>query len=156
MSGYNNRQYGPQPRGGYHQPAPYVPYANQGYAYQNAPQKPKKSGATYSKISKGKMEGLTAVNAWRKTQHGLMEAKCFPASREIHKGKQNGHDFLRYTVEITNKSIGTSQTYWCLMRMDTRKIVIQELGLVISPNGSGYTASGKRVTGFFGRNVKTR
>ena len=38
--------------------------------------------------------------------------------------------------------------------LDDLKLVIKELGLVISPNGSGRTASGKNVTGFFGKNYR--
>jgi len=114
----------------------------------------KKSGSTYTTMRKGKNEGLIAVNAWRKTQHGLMSASCFPVDGVVHVGQQNGHEFMRYVVDITNSSAGTKNTYWCLMRLDTKTIVIQELSLVISPNGSGVTGSGKRVTGYFGRNYK--
>ncbi len=114
----------------------------------------KKSGVTYTTMRKGKMEGLIAVNAWRKTQHGLMSASAFPVDGVIHVGRESGHEFMRYVVDVTNSSAGTKSTYWCLMRLDTKKIVIKELSLVISPNGSGQTASGKQVKGFFGRNFK--
>lgn len=123
---------------------------------QNFQDDAKKSGAVYTKIRKGKLEGHLAVNAWRKTKNGLMKASAFPVDGVEHKGKQNGHFFMRYVVDIVNESAGTKQTFWCLMRMDTKKIVINELNLVISPNGQGYTSSGKRVTGFFGANYRRR
>lgn len=114
----------------------------------------KKSGSTYTTMRNGKNAGLIAVNAWRKTQHGLMSASCFPVDGVEHIGKQNGHTFMRYVVDIVNASNASKSTYWCLMRMDTKTIVIKELSLVISPNGSGVTGSGKKVTGYFGRNYK--
>lgn len=116
----------------------------------------KKSGATYTKMRKGKMEGLICVNAWRKTKNGLMTASAFPVDGHVHVGKDKGHEFMRYVVNIANSSLGTNETFWCLMRLDTKMIVIKELSLVISPNGNGVTSSGKRVSGFFGANFKRR
>lgn len=116
----------------------------------------KKSGATYTKIKNGKREGLICVNAWRSTKNGLMKASCFPVDGVEHTGEQKGHSFMRYVVNITNSSAGTHETFWCLMRLDTKVIVIKELGLCITPNGNGYTKSGKRVSGYFGRNFRTR
>lgn len=111
----------------------------------------KKSGATYTKIKKGKNEGLYAVNAWRKTRNGLMIAKAFPAGGDEVIESQRGNEFVRYAVEISVPNVGTSQTYWALMNKKTRLIPIKELGLVISPNGNGITGSGVRVTGYFGK-----
>lgn len=120
----------------------------------NQSQKPvfKKSGAVYSRIKKGKNEGGYSCNAWRKTKNGLLTASCFPVDGVEHKSEK-GNISLRYVVEVVNRDMGTTQTYWCLMQKDSRKIYIKELGLVISPNGSGTTASGKRVTGYFGKAV---
>lgn len=115
----------------------------------------KKSGATYTKMKAGKYAGMYAVNAWRKTKAGLMVAKGFPVSDVEHQSEK-GNFFVRYAVEVSMPSAGTSQTYWCLMNTKTQKLVIKELSLVISPNGQGYTASGKRVSGFFGANFKRR
>lgn len=133
-------------------------YGNQGYnqnrSYQAQPkQQVKKSGASFTKMRKGKYEGFYAVNAWRKTSQGLMTAKGFPVSDVEHKSDK-GNFFLRYAVEVVMN--GQTQTYWCLMNTKTQKLVIKELSLVISPNGSGVTSSGKRVTGFFGANFKRR
>ncbi|SEF62241.1 hypothetical protein SAMN05421847_0476 [Halpernia humi] len=116
----------------------------------NFVQNEKKSGAVYSRIKKGKNEGGTSVNAWRKTKNGLMTANAFPVDGVEH-ASQDGKISMRYVVEVVNRDMGTTQTYWCLMSKDTKKIFIKELGLVISPNGSGVTRSGKRVTGFFGK-----
>lgn len=113
----------------------------------------KKSGATYTKMRKGKFEGFMAVSAWRKTKAGLMTAKGFPVS-DVEHMSEKGNGFLRYAVDVTMN--GMTQTYWCLMSTKTQKININELSLVISPNGSGVTSSGKRVTGFFGANYKRR
>lgn len=116
----------------------------------------KRSGATYTKMRKGKFEGELAVNAWRKTRAGLMKASAFPVDGVVHTGKDKGHEFMRYVVNISNSSTGTNETFWCLMRLDTKMIVIKELSLVISPNGSGYTSSGKKVSGYFGANYRRR
>ena len=125
-----------------------------GYSQQNGNQRNqdvKKSGTVYSRIKTGKMEGMTAVNAWRKTKNGLMTASAFPVDQTEHIGEKGKNTFIRYAVEVKNADLGTSQTYWCLMQKESRKITIKELGLVISPNGNGVTSSGKRVTGYFGK-----
>lgn len=125
-------------------------YGGQNGGYNAKKNEAKKSGAVYSRIKKGKNEGGTAVNAWRKTKNGLVTASAYPVDGVEHTS-QAGKVSLRYVVEVVNRDMGTTQTYWCLMAKDSRKIFIQELGLVISPNGSGTTSSGKRVTGFFGK-----
>ena len=121
-----------------------------GGRYQNNQQKVKKSGAIYSRIKKGKNEGAMCVNAWRKTKNGLLTATAFPVDGVEHTSEA-GNISLRYVVEVVNRDMGTTQTYWCLMQKASKKIFISELGLVISPNGNGVTSSGKRVTGFFGK-----
>lgn len=110
----------------------------------------KKSGATYTKIKTGKNEGLFSVNAWRKTKNGLMVASAFPAGGEEYTS-QAGNVSRKYAIEVVNRDMGTTQTYWALMDLKSRKIFIKELGLVISPNGRGFTAGGKRVEGYFGK-----
>jgi hypothetical protein len=137
--------------------------ASPNYAPQNAPQY-KRSGATYSKIRKGNFEGETIVNAWRVTKAGLMQATVSPYNGANGKGMQivesNGKsgntpkEYQKMICCIKNASLGTSQIYPVLMNVKTQVIVIQELSLCITPNGSGTTRSGKRVTGYFGRNFK--
>lgn len=124
---------------------------NQGGNGNNNQQDIKKSGATYTKIKQGKNEGLYAVNAWRKTKFGLQTAKAFPVHSDTEITSKDGNEFVKYAVEVANQAMGTSQTYWCLMSTKTRKIFIKELGLIISPNGKGFTGNGVRVEGYFGR-----
>ena len=128
-------------------------YGNRNYSQNNDynfKNQVKKSGAVYSRIKKGKNEGGIAVNAWRKTKNGLVTASGYPVDGVEHSSK-DGKISLRYVVEVVNRDMGTTQTYWCMMAKDSKKIFIQELGLVISPNGNGITSSGKRVTGYFGK-----
>jgi hypothetical protein len=139
----------------------YNSYRNNNNMQQNQQQQQfKKSGATYSKITKGNSEGFLIVNAWRMTAAGLMTAKATPMGdfndkREflgvtVHVGKDKGNEFVRYKVEVLIN--GVLQKFYTLMRLDTKKISIRELNLVISPTGQGMTKSGKRVTGYFGSN----
>lgn len=125
----------------------------------------KKSGATYSRIRNGNFEGDTIVNAWRVTKMGLMKATVTPYAgangkgREIvnSQGKSGNQDkeYQKMICTIQNDSVGTNTTYHVLMNVKTQVIVIQELGLCITPNGSGVTRKGKRVTGYFGKNYKS-
>lgn len=131
----------------------------------NNQQQYKRSGAVYTRIKTGtEKDGHWMVNAWRLTKAGLMTAKCSPLTDydkngnkqgvTVHVGSQKGHEFVRYKVEITIN--GMMQKYYCLMRLDTKTIVINELSLVISPNGRGITRSGKKVEGYFGANFKRK
>jgi len=160
---YPQRQQNPR----YQQPAyqgPFMPQQGAAPAYMQNPQwnpqqQFKKSGAKYTVITKGKFAGhnLSAVNAWRKTKVGMMEAKCFPiADKEgvYEHTSQAGRKSVRYVIEISNSTTGTHNRFFSIMSLDTRKIYIDELGLVISPNGSGVTGTGKSVTGFFGKKRK--
>lgn len=154
----------------------FYPVQNQNQGFQapfrqpyNQPQQQqqtfKKSGAVYSKIRKGKFEGDTIVNAWRATKMGLMKATVTPYSGANGKGleivnsqgKSGNQDkeYQKMICSIQNTSMGTSTTYHVLMNLKTQVIVIQELGLCITPNGSGVTRKGKRVTGYFGKNYKS-
>ncbi|MEW7401577.1 hypothetical protein AB2S31_15115 [Elizabethkingia anophelis] len=132
--------------------APYNSGYNRG-GYNNNQNKPqyKKSGATYTRIKKGKGEGLMAVNAWRKTKYGLMTATAMPYHAGDVSTSQRGHDYIKYIVTVTTMAFGTQQVYTCLMNVKSQVITISELGLCITPNGSGRTASGKNVRGYFGK-----
>ena len=149
----------------------FYPVQNQGGYQNNAPQQQqqqqifKKSGAVYSKIRNGNFEGNTIVNAWRATKMGLMQATVTPYAGQGNKGleivnsagKSGNQDkeYQKMICTIKNTTVGTNQTYHVLMNLKTQVIVIQELGLCITPNGSGVTRRGKRVTGYFGKNFKT-
>lgn len=125
-------------------------YGSRQGGYQQNGNAPKTSGVVYTKIRKGSKEGLYAVNAWRKTKNGLMTATAMPKDGKEHES-QDGTVYYTYSVEIVHRGVGTTQLYWALFNKSTRKIFIKELGLVISPNGNGYTRSGKRVSGYFGK-----
>lgn len=155
-----NNQNNNNNRGNYNQG-----YQNNQYPQQNQQQPVyKRSGAVYSRIRNGNFEGNIIVNAWRATRMGLMKATVTPYSGQNGKGleivnsagKSGNQDkeYQKMICVIQNTSLGTNQTYHVLMNIKTQVIVIQELGLCITPNGSGTTKSGKRVTGYFGRNYK--
>jgi hypothetical protein len=144
--------------------APYKQAYNQPQPQQQQ-QQFKRSGATYSKIRKGNFEGDIIVNAWRATKMGLMTATVAPYSGQGKKGLEivnsegkSGNQVKEYQkmiCTIKNTTVGTSTTYHVLMNIKTQVIVIQELSLCITPNGSGVTRRGKRVTGYFGKNYKS-
>ncbi|WP_407532000.1 hypothetical protein [Elizabethkingia meningoseptica] len=129
-----------------------APYRSNGYSNNSGGGREqfKKSGAEYSKIKKGKHVGLTCVNAWRKSKYGLVTASAFPVDGVVHTSER-GNESMRYVVTVVNKAFGTTQTYWCMMSLKSQIIGIKELGLCITPNGRGRTASGKTVTGYFGK-----
>ncbi len=139
---------------------------NNNSSQQNS-QKPiyKRSGAVYSRIRNGNFEGDTIVNAWRATRMGLMQATVTPYSGQGGKGREivnssgksgnQDKEYQKMICTIKNTTVGTNQTYHVLMNLKTQVIVIQELGLCITPNGSGVTRKGKRVTGYFGKNFKS-
>lgn len=144
--------------------APYKQSYNQPQQQQQQPQY-KRSGAVYSKIRNGSFEGDIIVNAWRATKMGLMQATVAPYAgagnkgleRVTSNGKSGNQDkeYQKMICTIKNTTVGTSTTYHVLMNVKTQVIVIQELGLCITPNGSGVTRKGKRVTGYFGKNFKS-
>ena len=129
----------------------------------------KKSGAVYSVIKNrnggnSKFEGNIIVNAWRITKFGMMTATVAPYSGEGKKGLEivnsngkNGStpkEYQKMICTIKNTAMGTHRIYPVLMNLQTKVIVIQELSLCITPNGSGTTKNGKKVTGYFGTNFK--
>lgn len=140
---------------------------NAPYKANNSANRPqyKKSGATYSKIKNGDFEGHTIVNAWRTTKMGLMTAKVTPYAGKDKAGlkivesvnEKTGlvKEYAKMICTITNTSAGTSQTFHVLMNLKTKVISIPELSLCITPNGNGTTRSGKRVSGYFGKNFKS-
>lgn len=139
---------------------PYVAAPN--YTPQAKPQY-KRSGAVYTKIRNGNFEGETIVNAWKLTRNGMLKAVVTPYSKNggdeivISHGKSGNQEkeYRKMICKITNESAGTSQIYPVLMNIKTQVIVIKDLSLCITPNGSGVTRKGKRVTGYFGKNFKS-
>jgi hypothetical protein len=128
-------------------------YNNNGNTGNNE-QRYKRSGSIYSKITKGEREGGTIINAWRATKNGIQTAKAYPHEMDVVHTSKKGEEFTQYFVEVACADLGTSQTYLCLMHNKSQIIGIKELGLIISPNGSGVTRKGTRVKGYFGKTSK--
>lgn len=122
----------------------------------------KRSGVIYSEIKNGKFVGMTIVNAWKSTSHGLLTAKVAPYDKSV-KGnsvdyvegvnRQTGeiNRYIKMLATVENKASLVKRVIPCLMNVKTRVIVLQELGYVITPNGHGVTSNGKKVHGYFGK-----
>jgi len=130
-------------------------YGGNGGGYggnRNQQQRSKKSGATYSKIKQGQFEGLMIVNAWLKMKDILLTLKIAPYNKSIKSGKadvvesQSGKKYLKYICEAVYSN-GNHRLIPVLYSVETRKIAISELNLLVTPNGAGVTSSGKKVTG---------
>ena len=122
--------------------------------YQNdnsqRPQNAKRTGATYSNISKGNFTGMMCCNAWKSTKNGLITCSVMP----YHKSDEvvtnsKGVEYIKMIARINYPS-GNEKVLPCLMNTQTKVIGLTELGWCISPKGSGQTAKGKHVTGYFG------
>lgn len=124
---------------------------NNNFNNQNQPPA-KKSGATYSKIGKGKFQGGTIINAWNKSRsRGLITAKVAPYKGTKHYKNAKGEKKQTMICEVRYHSSGHTQLIPCSMNLSTQVVALPELGMVISPNGRGVTSSGKKVTGYFGK-----
>ena len=121
-------QYGPQPQ------------------YQQRHQTPpKKSGATYTEIRKGNFVGGVIVNAWNKSRgKGLITATVAPyhKSDELVKSAA-GKEYMKMIATVKYLKTGNEKLIPCLMNTQSKVIVLRDLGMVITPNGSGHTSSGK-------------
>jgi hypothetical protein len=140
--------------------------ANNNYNNNNQGSRaPKRSGATYTMMkTNGPYDGHWAVNAWCFLNGVLVTASAFPVFEKtkdilgvktsstqvkVHYGNEKGNEFVRYAVTLT-QGIQTAK-YFTIMNLKTKKLYIQELGMFISPNGSGTTKKGKNVTGTFAK-----
>lgn len=113
----------------------------------------KRSAATFTKISKGKMEGLWAVTAFRKTKSGLVKASAMPIDNKSTESAK-GNQYIPYLVTCIHMGTLQKSVYNGIMNIQTRVLVISELGMCITPNGSGVTGTGTKVRGYFGTFVK--
>jgi hypothetical protein len=115
----------------------------------------KKSGAVYSKISKGNFVGLTCVNAWKSSKMGMITCSVMPyhASNEIVENSNGTNVYIKMIARIEFPG-GVERVFPVLMNEKTKVIAISELSLCITPNGSGTTRNGKRATGYFGTTNK--
>jgi hypothetical protein len=117
----------------------------------------KKSGATYSKIRQGKFEGMMIINAWNVSkQKGLITAKVAPYHASI-KGssidyiESESAKYVKMLAFVEYKRTGARRVIPCLYNVSNKKIVLSDIGMIISPNGTGKTSSGKNVRGYFGK-----
>jgi len=121
---------------------------NNNYEYVSSDYK--RSGATFTKIQKGKMTGMWAVSAWKKNKLGMLKVSAMPlhdAPTEAGSGKQ----YVPYLVTIIDMNTLQATKYNGIMNFDTKVIAIRDLGYCISPNGDGKTQGGTRVKGYFGK-----
>lgn len=102
----------------------------------------KKSGAKFSLINKGRWKGADIINAWKKTKYGLMKLQATPYSDEVVSSK-NGRNYMKYIAVITHNY--NQQKYTCLYDIDRKRLVIKDLGLIVTNNGSGTTRDRKSV-----------
>lgn len=121
--------------------------------YQTEKKKYKVSGAIFSKITKGEREGLHVVTAWKKTKTTMLRANCFPISSTSTESAK-GNQYIPYLVTIIDMSTLQSTKYNAIMNIQTKVLVINDLSMCITPNGSGKTKSGVNVKGYFGRNYQ--
>lgn len=149
-------------RGGYNYPQK-KPYYNQGgRGYNQMQPPPKKSGATYSKYRKGKFEGLPFVYAWNASKNrGLITCTVKPYHKSLD-GKaqvivtsEKGNNYHPMIAIVKYERSGVEKVIPVLMNERTKVISIDDLGMVITPNGQGFTKSGKRVTGYFGKYTRS-
>lgn len=114
---------------------------------------PKRSGAKYSIIRQGKFEGQTIINAWNKSRgKGLITAKVAPyGESKEYTAPSSGKTYITMIAEITYHNSGHTRIIPCSMNKATKSVVLSDIGMVITQNGSGLTSSGKKVTGYFGK-----
>lgn len=112
----------------------------------------KRSGAKYSTIRKGKFQDATIVNAWNKSKgKGLLTATVAPYSKsKTYTAKKSGKRYQTMICKLHYHNSGHERIIPVSMNVDTGVIVIEEIGMVITKNGSGVTSGGKKVTGYFG------
>lgn len=120
----------------------------------------KRSGATYSKISdtKSKYVGKTIVSAWNVSkQKGLITCTVAPyKGSEVFVGKKLGNEYQKMIAKVFYHNSGIEKLIPCNMNTKTRVIGLESIRMCISPNGSGHTSSGKRVTGYFGTYIERK
>ena len=129
----NNRQYGfGRSNGGFSK----APYSQQ---YQNQ-QFQKKSGAGMGQYTNKKGERIPYVNGWKKSKEGFITIMCNPyKDTEKHQSKKSGLTYENWIAEI---KVGANRPYILpvLYRVDTCKIIIDQLSMVINPKAlnGGY------------------
>lgn len=118
----------------------------------------KKSGAKYTRFETKEKKTGTIVNAWNVSKsRGMVTAKVAP----YHKSKiiptnSKGNSYQTMMAEVNFHRTGINRLIPCLMNIETMVINLPEIGMCITPNGKGYTKSGKKVTGYFGINYELK
>ena len=121
-----------------------------GNHYHKAPA-PKRSGATYTVIRNGNFKDDIIVNAWNKSKgKGLITATVAPYGKSKVYENKKGQEKMTMIAIVDYKNSGVQKKIPCSMNLDTKVISLEEIGMCITPNGSGVTSGGKRVTGYFG------
>lgn len=137
-------------------------YGNQRQSYGNQRQyngggqprqQYKKSWAVYGTIKQGKYAGAPFVIGFKKSRQGLIKASVMPYKGTAIVKSKNGHEYIKMIAEVTVDGLNPTLVP-CLYSKTTKKVVLDSMSMVISPNGSGTLRSGRRVTGFFGNNYK--
>ena len=146
---YNTR--GQQQFNGPFQPAHYQNYQAPTYGPQMPAPPAKKSGAVFSIIKKGNFQGATIINAWNKSRKGLITATVAPYKKSDEVvTSEKGNEYQKMMAKVFWHNTGNERLIPCLMNTRTKVVVLSEIGMVITQNGSGVTSGGKRVTGYFG------
>lgn len=144
MYGQNNYQNNGYQNNGYRNNG----YQNNGYqnnGYQPQPKKHSGCKMTVYTPEKGKNAGqkMFVMNGWRKTKYGFFVIKCNPTnkSKAVAKGYLNS-----IACEVVNRSTGETNLHWGIFHIETKKVRIPDLGLVLNPNApnGGYCGISKR------------
>lgn len=112
----------------------------------------KKSGAVYTVMQKGNYKGKTIVNAWNVSKsRGMIKATVYPYHGTKLYTPTTGKQKQTMMCDVFYVNSGVTVREPVSMDVKTKVIVIPKLGMCISPNGSGTTKGGKRVSGYFGK-----
>lgn len=123
---------------------------------------PKTSGVTYSVYKKGDHEGMPFVYAWNKSRRrGLIVATVKPYDKTYdEKGNKDivtvetdsgTNHYYKMIAIVEHKDSMNQRIFPVLMNIKTKVIGLQDIGMCITPNSKGHTASGKAVSGYFGK-----
>lgn len=137
---YNNYNRNRYSKGNYQSARPY--YGNN----QNQQQQYKKTGF---KVTQVVNNGVTTFigSGWKKTRNGLLSIYARPYKKTKVSISHKGHRHHNLFVEITNTTTGQVQKHSGMFNETTKYLIIEKIGWLCTPNGSGVTRSGKRVTG---------
>lgn len=116
-----------------------------------------KRSACYTDKTK---DGAMYLYGWKSTRNAMLSFSAFPPiedgdtdsdGRKIRGTSGSGRDWERWLVKFQSSEYAESRLMSGFFYPDNRKLIIPELRMVANPNApSGYTSSGKRVSGYFG------